>query len=53
MNKWDKRFMEMAEFVATWKMNRAMKAFESESREGDSAKEEMSEAKDVDYEKVK
>ena len=43
----------VSEFVATWKMNRAMKAFESESREGDSAKEEMSGAKDVDYEKVK
>ncbi len=44
----------VSEFIATWKINRAMKAYETGGTtvNDDTMKNDMSEAKDVDYEKV-
>ena len=44
----------VSEFIATWKINRAMKAYEKSrpSDDADAMKDDMSGARDVDYEKV-
>lgn len=42
----------VSEFIATWRINRAMKAYEIRKDEGNSAEEDRSEIKDVDYQKV-
>ena len=42
----------VSEFIATWKVNRAMKAYETGRMRDDTMKSDMSGVKDVDYEKV-
>ena len=42
----------VSEFIATWKINRAMKAYETGRMRDDTMKSDMSGVKDVDYEKV-
>ena len=43
----------VSEFIATWRINRAMKAYETAANDNSGQTgNDMSEAKDVDYEKV-